>query len=330
MNHFLLFVFLIASFLSFGFGSIEPFTKWENPEIEVCWWDYETQVPSYLKTLDSRLSEIITFDYYRPRIMTDKRKLIVKEIINANYKKEATGIHFTGWKNCSESESSRVILFGISGFQQIKQITGDVFSLKNQKGPYRERNQTDIYSGLFHGRASIGNRLKDQKINAFLIIQDNLLSQQSFTDEFLELTAIHEFGHLAGLRHEHIRIEKAYSDPLCELSRQFNHNGVHEGPDKTTLFTSEYDQKSIMNYCYLKNLSEISKVMKLGEVSDHYQIKLIKDILNIQCDFNQKDCFKGLVKLSQGDIHALQCLYVFEEEQFQKNCHKDQLLIDNH
>ena len=85
-----------------------------------------------------------------------------------------------------------------------------------------------------------------------------------------------------------------------------------------------------MNYCYLKNLSEISKVIKLGEVSDHYQIKLIKDILNIQCDFNQKDCFKSLVKLSQGDIHALQCLYVFEEELFQKNCHRDQLLIDNH
>ena len=55
--------------------------------------------------------------------------------------------------------------------------------------------------------------------------------------------ALHEFGHVAGLRHEHAR-----ADSTCKKSDEL----IEEEQMKSEEFSASaaYDPNSIMNYCY--------------------------------------------------------------------------------
>ena len=67
--------------------------------------------------------------------------------------------------------------------------------------------------------------------------------------------AVHEFGHVLGLRHEHIRPEAA-NDPNCKIEHS-DSDGREEGfGASANIGNRKYDSESIMNYCYRDAVNE--------------------------------------------------------------------------
>jgi hypothetical protein len=93
--------------------------------------------------------------------------------------------------------------------------------------------------------ATIGCKLgpKDKSPFVYLFYDEALAPRYKMEPlQHLKMTALHEFGHLAGLRHEHIREEaKAAEDPSCLT-------GEIPGPEVKSF--GSYDPNSIMNYCW--------------------------------------------------------------------------------
>lgn len=67
-------------------------------------------------------------------------------------------------------------------------------------------------------------------------------------------TAIHEFGHMSGIAHEHMRKE-VFTDRRCDSLNKLVKRGVYILAESTTLpnddydLVGNYDPDSIMNYC---------------------------------------------------------------------------------
>jgi hypothetical protein len=103
-------------------------------------------------------------------------------------------------------------------------------------------------------------------------------------------SSLHEFGHVAGLIHEHYH-KNAKKDPNCQDiikdNPHFIVNPIHLGKDKAY---SKYDSKSIMNGCFL--LKE-----------DQKDQQSLADI-----------------QLSQNDRHTLQCIYKSADQYDKSKC----------
>lgn len=73
------------------------------------------------------------------------------------------------------------------------------------------------------------------------------------------MSVVHEFGHLAGLGHEHLMLE-ALTDKNCDLLPEiFKRPGVLYGRNnigRTQDVVSKYDPYSIMNYCWNTYIDE--------------------------------------------------------------------------
>jgi hypothetical protein len=59
-------------------------------------------------------------------------------------------------------------------------------------------------------------------------------------------TVIHEFGHVAGLGHEHLHPDAYNEDPKCSETKK------NQKPDADFIYTP-YDRHSAMNYCTFSN-----------------------------------------------------------------------------
>ena len=223
---------------------------WNKSEVVVCFYDDESQV----QLTEERMGENAKYILLP---FTNSQKVFTKKLINANYTKEETGISFIGWKNCSELSNFDVILFRI------------------------EPKKNELLD--FSGKSSIGvGGIKYEKE----LIPNGYEKSRILIYRFRSSTLLHEFGHIAGFRHEHIRIESK-RDPNCftyaqaNYSRGLNHNGrnlwyrqfvkLSKGLDvlyRSSQFGSFYDPNSIMNYChnYKQNLnmqkSQLSEIDK--------------------------------------------------------------------
>ena len=143
------------------------------------------------------------------------RMAMYTDAIRRNFTKSSVGIEFTGFGNCSSSPGA-----------QIKILIAD---------PRPQRPVSNY----------IGTSFLDQNLpyGASVIIAE---SENPFYDYN---TAIHEFGHIAGLHHEHFRTENTDSE-LCSRQKYMDR-------DKLTSFlpgtfptqAGAFDRMSIMNYC---------------------------------------------------------------------------------
>ena len=220
-------VFLIISYVSqltVHAGIYEPKVLWHKPDVEVCFYDEESQLEDTV-IYNNIISRLVY--QMEPDEVPEEKKKSIEEVIVRNFTPETTGIHFTGWKKCSESEDANVVIIRARGV-----------SLFNFRLPV-----------FYKGMASIGEQSYHSEDQGFFQAgyrKKSFVLLPSLAPE----VALHEFGHVAGLRHEHIHSD-AKNDYRCKLVPAFQGDGILEKPDVSTIINTEYDKDSIMNYCYL-------------------------------------------------------------------------------
>ena len=220
-------------------GIGEPNVAWKKRQIHVCWHNAGKDNPSYA-----------------PNDFKIEQKLAVQQIVEQEYTVPRVGITFFGWEDCST-----ITNYDLEIYQDIdilptnnlvdiyRKAKVEGFSVLGQGGREEKTNEHDGYF----------NR-NQQLSTMYLLYQPMFRIGSEFykPTEELQATALHEFGHAAGLRHEHIRPE-AKDDPNCK-----NMNFVI---DETILDSAinyeDYDPNSIMNYCWSSTLGLIGNVVNV-------------------------------------------------------------------
>lgn len=285
----------LAGSLSIG----ELTAKWNKKDITVCWLDDESlNRAEYADATLKRIGEGSAFVK-----ASDDLKTKIKGIIQSEYTLERTGIYFVGWESCKETPAYDIQILFIND----KTVSG--------------------------GKASVG-RLTDLNIDYTLVnehqkgfVQLNLYDSPHLKitgEESILSTALHEFGHLAGLRHEHIQSPSIICNPNLERPTV-----------RTSVFTA-YDPNSIMDYClialienhlgknfYVRTGSSEAPNPTLPSISyenvKKYTDETIFTKIQINSDLME---YKVRTGLSKGDVHGLRCMYVYDSAEFAQKCHK--------
>ncbi len=239
-------------------GAFEPAARWDKNEVRVCWLDSEgfRKSPSLLDdTLYLNGAGLV----HSPGLES-----AIQNLIEFEFTPEKTGIHFTGFQRCGiPAEGGRPDADAILALEQ-----------------------TDAFDEVIEGGSSIGMSVIDLLIGEIvrrdpreeeglpsLVIQippGSLYHSKTLGYESaIQLTALHEFGHLAGLHHEHSAYrEEALRDPYC-LSSPYA-DDLKKGPDPSFSLVprkylenlyhlkgavrSGYDPVSIMSYCHTRQI----------------------------------------------------------------------------
>ncbi len=234
-----------------------------------------------------------------PRHFGENPRRAVQEIIQQEYTLARTGIEFVGWESCATLPE------GVADVK-IRQST------KNMGGFFR-----------IWGMASIGKGREDSKPHLYLFYDENLAPEYKMDPlEHLQMIALHEFGHLAGLRHEHIRDEAlGMEDAKCLTG---------EKADSSVSTVGDYDRNSIMNYCWNHHIRKhgtlltltSSMIEALSLISPPEREEQARSFLKRFTRYRDQSLFgilfsespntiglKVKIGLSHGDLIALRTLY---------------------
>lgn len=178
----------------------------------------------------------------------DSLKEFSKNVITREFSIARTGLEFTSWNDCdAETEKADSFL----------EFTADTFSTGFTEQYGVEKNGPHVSIGL--GKYS--KKPTETELRR------------------LDATLVHEFGHLAGLTHEHQYFRsKALKDPVCKedertykwikslkrFARGWGHSGAggfsgrirpyYTAFKKGKKSYGSYDSGSMMNYCHLRLL----------------------------------------------------------------------------
>ncbi len=317
----LIFVAMASTYVFSSYVEIN--NKWNKNEVVVCWGNNLFDQTSYYNRLKNDREKSRVSKYFsKPYSISAKKS--IENIVSAEYSEEKTGIYFTGWKNCSETTAYDAIL--LTTTKRSKKINFSGFS---SIGIGRKNQRSDKPSIIFTGSFYTGKSHLQAK-------------------EQLRYLALHEFGHLAGLRHEH-----ATKESNDDLNYEFyywhwwqpmvgvNATLRYEAFENVVQF-HQYDSSSIMNYIYehlLKVLGTsftitddktIVKVKKYDGYSKYWFEEAIfpyrydiqdRSLLTIE-ESNNASAIKVRIGLSQADRHTLKCVY--DSEYYSTDiCHPD-------
>ena len=217
-------------------GIFEEQVRWDKQRLKVCFYDNVEQLKIINFAYGTDL-ETVEKQGFMPEFFDSSEKATIRRMVNLNYTYVNTGIHFIGWKNCSRSPEADVVI------------------MKAGKIPRR------FWFGKkpkFLGQSTIGQ-------NGFLGEDGGFRKgPKNFKSTVLlsvmhPMTIVHEFGHLAGLRHEHIRPEAKIDSSCYYRERRMFGEGkirsyiIPEPIGPTAVLYSRYDSKSIMSYCIINN-----------------------------------------------------------------------------
>ena len=206
----------MASLQTFAQATIyEPFVLWDKSDIKVCFFNKPEQIIATKYRLDKKsLKE----QEFTPSYLSNDEKNEIRTLVQETYTKEKTGITFTGFKNCSEEANYDVMIIKAKNIKRIL--------------------KPDI-SVPFGGRSSIG-REGIYSEQGFVETNPTIKPTVLFT-EMSPYTINHEFGHLAGLRHEHAHPDAKTISQSCRYS--------NSSEILNSAVIKAYDPNSVMNYC---------------------------------------------------------------------------------
>ncbi len=316
MNKTLLSLFFAFSSFTHAHAGLDNLTEsqvaWSKKQVSVCFAGFDLYPKAQLSDTIPKLTaaSISTF--------SEAQKSVLKLAITGAYKAETSGIEFTGWKDCSESPESDAYVFHVNDNQQnflgIASI-GEAGVLSYIDAPRLFQTST----------RKIGYK-KGKGKKAYVAINTGFYGEKEALteDQHLSLTAIHEFGHLAGLRHEHADpAVLVLNEEKVAVSQDLNCKAVGfnsaEGLLDSTEKVSVYDANSIMNYCFLYVIQGLG--LNFGLKMEGVGHFLFEDPTIIaSAPYQTGMAYKIRIGLSQGDIHALRCMYSYDKATKEKIC----------
>jgi hypothetical protein len=306
---------LLSSAFALADIPVESRVAWSKKSIRVCFGNNQHRNATFAIHDNSDFVEY----------SKDQKKWI-KEIITQEYKVSEVGIEFVGWQNCDAKVSNTDVV-----------ILRTEPQAPETEGSYTERG----------GRATIGERGNsmsttnasnvtihsyekgDPNYLNFVILNTRMGSEKKIgAENYIKITALHEFGHTAGLRHQHVKLKEAMLDENCKRRKDLKLS--QEDIFASTIFTGPYDSNSIMNYCYFNLLVDHGLSFKEKSLSGTpmvltdptlYTTKSIDPAWLSKKPRVQIDVRIGFSAL---DKHALKCLYVFDEETKKDRCNYPQ------
>ena len=224
-----------------------PIGKWTKDDLNVCF------ATSSQKKLSRFFEEVKNFPS-KPNIQnaSNLEKETIKNILFQEYTVSKTGIHFSGFEDCSNLVSSDLYVYmgksGERGPIAAAKLGQDLVADFWEMLPDPD-DGIDTYTSLNERRPGQGpGYVYIEKFKSYA----NRMNQVAVDEKkFLELAALHEFGHAAGLAHEDTRVE-TNSNAYCgvaNLKRDRFKNGHEE-------YTSEFDPYSIMSYCFINSIRD--------------------------------------------------------------------------
>ncbi len=297
-------ILLLSTFKTMADSVAEPLVSWKDSSVRVCWGSHE-----HLSDIDTEidLKGEMTFGVSNWSFETKKT---VKDIIEKNYVKKNVGIEFTKWDICPAVNSNSfkneydLVIFTAEPnlFSTIPwyfdQPTGLLGKAEiGEKGKFEkiqlqenyDTNEKKWYS-IFMAKKYKRGFFEKKKTNKAFVFLRTMERNQNLLNT-LKLTALHEFGHAAGLRHEHSRHEVT-TDQFCNFldDKRLGFIRPKEPMYDTAAIYTEYDPFSIMSYCYIFSISDKKYEHELNEIAQEY---------NRSIQFS----------LSEGDKKTLRCLY---------------------
>ena len=296
--------------LACDFDSVaEPLVTWTKKSVHVCWLPGSAINPKYSKNDFSK-----------------NLKTAVQKIVQQEYTLDRVGIEFTGWESCDtlpENGFDLAILQDdraaptnkiVEGFRKSQiegyAILGEGSDFQTVSKFDKKKNKKVTKSGFFkrHLQQPVMYLSYNKKY-------DNINGTFKSIDE-LQFTALHELGHVAGLRHEHARKE-AKKDPNCSILGEFKNTETY---GDTAKFYGEYDANSIMNYCWGNTLLAMGNLYEtLPNITDHslvQSMKLTKTESKTDAKTGKKFTVNTKVNgyqirlgLSATDVQTLRALY---------------------
>ncbi len=206
---------LILQFSTIAGAGIYSDNLWDKKDIRVCFAGEEKEP----RTESGFELKIKNWN----RVQKNNLQLWVGQ----EFTSERTGIYFTGWKDCQNSPNADVILFYNSNSRIKRFFHGGLDGVAGELGP---RYDGEV-KGFPNARSIIA--ISKTGMNKGIVI--------------------HEFGHVAGLAHEHNHPDIPRDDKSCSHYQRFF---------STRLEYRDFDPSSIMSYCSIQ-----LKKLSAGDVS---------------------------------------------------------------
>jgi hypothetical protein len=197
------YILLLSLFTTSAMANIHTRNLWKHNEVTTCFG----QAEEVLREEGPYVLKV--------RDWKDKEKEKLKAWVLEEYSPERTGIFFTGFEDCENAPDADVIIF------------------KNKNSKFKA-----FFAGALHGLALLGPYFGEvagyPKASSFVSISSTGMDKG---------TVIHEFGHVAGLAHEHEHPNAWKEDPKrCSSIKENTF-------PKFRLEYEPYDRDSVMNYC---------------------------------------------------------------------------------
>lgn len=292
------------------FTSFTSLAAYEAPfEMNVGWTQRQIRVCFGVKSHE-KLAQLGSF----PRLIStfsEIEKESIKAIITKEFTKESVGLEFTTWQDCDEKASNGDLI-----------VFRDKYD--DERGGAAVIGQGGITRSAWDAvkKVSYHEMIKEKTtlLPMVLINPSAGLSKNKVTAaQYIQLTALHEFGHVAGLLHEHRRFSESEKDPNCKKNPDLVLNP--ESVRRSTRFSGSYDFNSIMNYCFYNSILDRSGLSFSSKRPQDVIYLTDKTLYTTKQDGKRTEV-SIKIGYSHLDKEAIRCLYFYDEEQKKKFCSK--------